>query len=125
MPSKLRFVKYLVRNWHIKILSLLTAVFVWIYVNVKDKVPFQVELPIRGIPQNVEVYPKKVLVTGQIAEKLHTREVLNCFEVSLMWNKGEKYATVVVKPPLPSPFVEIDGIFPQRVEVKVKQNPKR
>jgi YbbR domain-containing protein len=121
MSLGVKFIRYLISHWYIKLLAIVTAFFIWLYVSIKEKVPFQIEVPIRNLPKGVEVFPKKVLVTGEIAQKFNTKEVLNCFKVSLKWKKGEKYATVEVKVPLPELFVEIDGIFPQKVEIREKE----
>jgi hypothetical protein len=96
---------------------------VWLYVAIKEKVPFQLEIPIKDIPSGMVVFPDKVLIAGKISEKINTKDVLNCFKVSLKWKKGERYATVVVKSPLPKPFIEIESVFPQKVEVQKKKTP--
>ena len=95
--------------------SLLLSLAVWFFVIVKNKVPFQVEVHVKA-PKGVKVFPSKVLVVGKISEKFYTPEVLNCFKTVLLEANG-KYL-VRVKPPLPVPFVEIESVYPQTVEVE-------
>lgn len=119
MPSRVgEFVKLLFRNWHIKLLAVFSALLVWLYVEVKTKVPFQVQVEITDIPKGYRVFPKEILITGEIAEKFHREDILRCFKVYLVWNGKGKYATVRVKAPLPKPFVEIESVYPQRVEIE-------
>ena len=95
--------------------SLLLSLSVWFFVIVKNKVPFQVEVPVKA-PKGVKVFPNKVLVVGKISEKFFTPEVLNCFEANLV--KVNNEYLVKVKSPLPLPFVEIESVYPQTVEVE-------
>jgi len=98
--------------------NLLLAVFlslsIWLFVVVKDKVPFQVEVPIKA-PKGVKVFPNKVLVVGRISEKFFSPDVLGCFKATV-----DKNNRVKVKAPLPPPFVELESIYPQKVEIERK-----
>jgi len=113
-----RILKIFTAHWGIKLLSILLALLVWLYVEMKDKVPFQVQLKIGNIPKGYKVFPEEILVTGKISEKFHREDILRCFKVYLKWNGRGKYATVEVKTPLPNLFVEIETVYPQRVEVR-------
>ena len=119
MPSGIaRVLKFLISHWHIKLLAIFSAFALWFYVEIKNHVPFQTELTIENVPKGYEVFPKEVLITGRIVEKFYREEVLRCFKVYLKWDGKGKFATVEIKPPLPQPFVEIEGVYPQRVEVR-------
>lgn len=119
MPSLLRSIKTLKRgNLYIVPLALLFSFLLWLYVVVKDKEPFQVQIPIKNIPKGVEVFPKEVLVVGRISEKFFKEKYLNCFKAFLVWDGKRKYAKVKVIPPVPSIFVDIDSVYPPTVEVK-------
>ena len=119
MPLRVgQILSFLLKDWHIKLLAVLSALFLWLYVEVKEKVPFQVQLKITEVPKGYEVFPHEVLIAGKIAEKFNRLQVLHCFKVSLRWDGKEPYATVEVKPPLPKPLVEIESIYPQRVEIR-------
>ena len=121
MPSKLRTFKTLVvENWHIKLLSVFFAFFLWLYVEIKDKVPFQVQVPVENIPKGVEVFPKEVLIVGKISEKFFKEKYLDCFKVKLVWDGKSNFATVRVIPPVPKFFVNIESIYPKTVEIKKK-----
>ncbi len=108
----------LFKNWLVKILAFLFALFLWFYVVVSDKVPFQVEVPVVGIPKGVKVFPESILVGGKISEKFYSESYLKCFKARLEWDGRSRYATVRVEFPFPSVFVEIDSVYPQMVEVK-------
>ena len=113
-----KFIKLLFKDWHIKFLAVFSAFLVWLYVEVKTKVPFQVQVEITDIPKGYKVFPKEILITGEVAEKFHREDILRCFKVTLVWNGKDKYALIKVKPPLPKPFVEIESVYPQRVEIE-------
>ena len=105
-------------NWKLLLLSLFSATALQFYVAVRQKVPFQVEVPIEGIPKGYKVFPEKAIILGKISEKLHREEVLNCFKATVKWEKGKRYLQVEVKVPIPSPFVEIESVHPKIVQVK-------
>ncbi len=104
----------LVKNWQIKLLSVVSALLLWLFVVAKNKVPFQVEVEVVP-PNGYEVFPKKVLVAGKISEKFFNRKVFECFKV-----RADRKGYVRVENPVPFPFVEIDTIFPKKVQVKRK-----
>ena len=112
--------KIFLRDWVVKFLALIFALFLWFYVVVKTKVPFQTEVPIVNVPKGVEVFPKTVFVGGKISDKFYSESYLKCFKAYIEWDGRSKYATVRVEYPLPSVFVEIDSIYPQTVEIKRK-----
>ena len=105
-------------NWKILLLALISASALKFYVAVRQKVPFQIELPVRGVPAGYKVFPPKVLVFGKIAESLNRGEVLNCFSATVRWEEGKRYLRVEVKVPIPPPLVEIEGVHAKAVEVK-------
>ena len=113
-----RFLKFLVKDWHIKLLALFSAFLLWLYVEVKNKVPFQTEVEITDIPKGYEVFPKNILVAGKVAEKFYREDILRCFRAKLVWDGKDRYALVKVKSPLPKPFVDIESVYPQRVEIR-------
>jgi len=115
MPIK-EFGKIL--NWKLLLLSLFSATALQFYVAVKQKVPFQIEVPIEGIPKGYTVFPEKAIIFGKLSEKLYRQEVLNCFKATVKWEKGKTYLHVEVKVSIPSPFVEIEGVHPQAVQVR-------
>ncbi len=113
-----QILRFLLKDWYIKLLAVISAFLLWLYVEVKEKVPFQVQVRITDVPKGYEVFPHEVLIVGKIAEKFNRPSVLKCFQVHLRWDGKEPYATVEVKAPLPKPLVEIESVYPQRVEVK-------
>ncbi len=80
----------------------------WLFVVAKNKVPFQVEVEVIS-PKGYTTFPKYVLITGKISEKFFRREVLECFKAKI-----DEKGRIKVLSPLPSPFLEIDNIFPKK-----------
>jgi hypothetical protein len=105
-------------NWKLLILALISASALKFYVTVQQKVPFQVEIPVEGVPKGYKVFPEKVLIFGKIAESLNRREVLNCFGATVRWEEGKRFLHVEPQIPIPPPLVEIEGVHPKVVEVK-------
>ncbi len=108
----------LFKYWHIKLLALVFALFLWFYVISKDRVTFQVQVPVVDVPKGFKVFPDTVLVGGKISSKFYSERIFRCFKAHLEWDGRGKYARVRLDIPIPSVFVEIDTVYPQRVEVK-------
>ncbi len=113
--KKLNLLKQFFRYWYLQILALLSAFFLWLYVNITDKEAFQWEIPIKS---EIKVFPNYVYITGKVVSRLKNPEVFRKhIKISLIWDKDKKSAEVVVKSDIPKLFLEIDSYYPKRVNV--------
>jgi len=114
--ERVSFWKLLFRYWYLKILAIVSAFFLWLYVNITDKESFQWEAPIKA---KVKVFPSYVYITGRVVSRLNNPEIFRKhIKIELVWNKNHTAAKVLVKSDIPKPILIIESYYPKRVSVQ-------
>jgi hypothetical protein len=112
--EKISFWRLVFKYWYLKILAVLSAFFLWLYVNITDKESFQWEIPIKE-----QVIPNYVYITGKVVSRLNRPEIFRKYiNVELVWDKDKKSAKVLIKSDIPKLFLEIESYYPKRVTVQ-------
>ncbi|NPB05370.1 MAG: hypothetical protein GXO08_03210 [Aquificae bacterium] len=116
MPSReggfKTLVRFLFKNWRLKLLSVLLALLLWLFVVATDRVPFEVRAKVVP-PQGFEAVPSEVLVKGEVSERFNRAEILRCVKV-----RARPDGTLEPVLPFPPLFGEVEEVVPPKVELR-------